>query len=90
MTDFDTVLTGFAALDDEALSRPWSWRDGRMDVRYALRPPPAVSPFDYRVCEFMNNSLGYGQGRRSATGMAVAGAMSGATPAGGRSVSTVR
>ena len=36
MTDFDTALTGFAALDEEALARPWSWRDGRMDVRYAL------------------------------------------------------
>lgn len=36
MTDFDTALTGFAALDEEALSRPWSWRDGQMDVRYAL------------------------------------------------------
>jgi hypothetical protein len=36
MTDFDTALIGFAALDEEALSRPWSWRDGRMDVRYAL------------------------------------------------------
>jgi hypothetical protein len=36
MTDFDTALIGFAALDEEDLSRPWSWRDGRMDVRYAL------------------------------------------------------
>src|SRR5712691_2060014 len=36
MTDFDTALTGFAALDEDALSGAWSWRDGRMDVRYAL------------------------------------------------------
>ncbi|MBI3825392.1 MAG: DinB family protein [Candidatus Rokubacteria bacterium] len=36
MTDFDAALTGFAALDEEALGRPWSWRDGRLDVRYAL------------------------------------------------------
>ena len=36
MRDFDAALSGFAALDEEALSRPWSWRDGRMDVRYAL------------------------------------------------------
>ena len=36
MTDFDTALTGFAALDEDALGRPWSWHDGRMDVRYAL------------------------------------------------------
>lgn len=36
MTDFDTALTGFAALDEEALSHPWSWREGKMDVRYAL------------------------------------------------------
>ena len=36
MTDFDAALVGFASLDEEALARPWSWRDGRMDVRYAL------------------------------------------------------
>jgi hypothetical protein len=36
MSDFDAALSGFAALDEGALSRPWSWRDGRMDVRYAL------------------------------------------------------
>jgi len=36
MTDFDTALIGFAALDEEELSSPWSWREGRMDVRYAL------------------------------------------------------
>ncbi len=36
MTDFEAVLAGFAALDEEALARPWSWRDQQMDVREAL------------------------------------------------------
>jgi hypothetical protein len=36
MREFDSALIGFAALDEDALSRPWTWRDGRMDVRYAL------------------------------------------------------
>ena len=27
---------GFAALDEEALARPWSWRDKALDVRFAL------------------------------------------------------
>jgi hypothetical protein len=36
MSDFDAALRGFAALDDEALGRPWSWRDKPMDVRFAL------------------------------------------------------
>jgi len=36
MSDFDVALRGFAALDGEALSRPWSWRDKAMDVRFAL------------------------------------------------------
>jgi DinB superfamily len=36
MRGFDSALNGFAALDEDALSRPWTWRDGRMDVRYAL------------------------------------------------------
>jgi DinB superfamily len=36
MTDFDAALRGFAVLDDEALARPWSWRDKPMDVRFAL------------------------------------------------------
>ena len=36
MTDFDAALAGFAALDEDALSRPWTYRDGRVDVRYAL------------------------------------------------------
>jgi hypothetical protein len=36
MREFDTALIGFADLDEDALSRPWRWRDGRMDVRYAL------------------------------------------------------
>jgi hypothetical protein len=30
------ALAGFAALDDQALARPWSWRDRPMDIRYAL------------------------------------------------------
>ena len=36
LREFDTALIGFADLDEDALSRPWRWRDGRMDVRYAL------------------------------------------------------
>jgi hypothetical protein len=36
MSDFDTAVTGFAALDEEALARPWSYLEGKMDVRYAL------------------------------------------------------
>jgi DinB superfamily len=35
-TDFDTALRRFAALDEEALGRPWPFRDRPMDVRYAL------------------------------------------------------
>lgn len=34
--DFDAALIGFAALNDEALARPWSWRGGQIDVHYAL------------------------------------------------------
>ena len=36
MSDFDVALRGFAALDEAALARPWSWRDKAMDVRFAL------------------------------------------------------
>lgn len=36
MTDVVAALTGFAALDAEALGRKWTWRDGTIDVRYAL------------------------------------------------------
>ena len=36
MRDFDAAVAGFAALDEAALARPWSWRDGQMHVRYAL------------------------------------------------------
>src|SRR3954470_4018871 len=36
MTDVDAALAGFAALDDAALARPWSFRDKTMEVRYAL------------------------------------------------------
>ena len=36
MADFEAAVRGFAALDHQALSQPWPWRDGRMDVRYAL------------------------------------------------------
>jgi hypothetical protein len=36
MSDFDVALRGFAALSEEALARPWSWRDKPMDVRFAL------------------------------------------------------
>lgn len=36
MTDFETALAGFATFDETALSRAWSWRDGKMDVRFAL------------------------------------------------------
>ena len=36
MNDFDEALRGFAVLDEQALGRPWSWRDKAMDVRFAL------------------------------------------------------
>jgi hypothetical protein len=36
MTAFDAALAGFATLDEVALARPWSFREKRMDVRYAL------------------------------------------------------
>src|SRR5262249_61863086 len=36
MSDFDEALRGFAALDEAALARPWSWHDKAMDVRFAL------------------------------------------------------
>ena len=36
MADFAAAVRAFAALDHQALSQPWPWRDGRMDVRYAL------------------------------------------------------
>src|SRR5262245_28023502 len=36
MTAVTTALAGFAALDAEALGREWTWRDGTIDVRYAL------------------------------------------------------
>jgi DinB superfamily len=34
--DLTAALSGFAALDAEALGRKWTWRDGAIDVRYAL------------------------------------------------------
>ena len=34
--EFDAALSSFAALDEEALERPWSFRDQTMTVRYAL------------------------------------------------------
>lgn len=36
MTDFDAAIHGFAQLDHDVLSRPWSWQGGTIDVRYAL------------------------------------------------------
>jgi hypothetical protein len=35
-TNLDIALAGFAALDETALARPWSWRGKELDVRYAL------------------------------------------------------
>jgi hypothetical protein len=32
----DATLARFAALDEAGLARPWAWRGGTMDVRYAL------------------------------------------------------
>lgn len=34
--DFESALTGFAALDEDELMRPWSWGGRPLDVRYAL------------------------------------------------------
>jgi DinB superfamily len=36
MTEFDAALARFAALDEDALGRPWSFGGQTMDVRYAL------------------------------------------------------
>ena len=36
MTDFDAALAGFAALDEDVLSRPWQWRGATLDARFAL------------------------------------------------------
>jgi hypothetical protein len=36
MADIDAAVLGFAALDEEALGRPWAWRGGRLTVREAL------------------------------------------------------
>ncbi len=36
MTTFETAMARWATLDEDALARPWSWRDKKMDVRYAL------------------------------------------------------
>ena len=36
MADFDAAIGGFTELDESALGRPWPWRSGRMEVRYAL------------------------------------------------------
>ena len=36
MTEFDAALARFAALDEEALGRSWSFRDQPMSLRYAL------------------------------------------------------
>jgi hypothetical protein len=36
MVDFDTALIGVAELDAEALARPWTWRNVRLNVREAL------------------------------------------------------
>ena len=35
-SEFDAALIGCAALDEEALARPWTWRGRQTDVRYAL------------------------------------------------------
>ena len=36
MMDFGAAVRGFAVLDHEVLSRPWGWRGGMIDARYAL------------------------------------------------------
>jgi hypothetical protein len=36
MADYDAALAGFAALDAERLSHPWTFHGGKMEVRYAL------------------------------------------------------
>jgi hypothetical protein len=36
MSEFEGVVQELAALDQAALSRPWAWREGTIDVRYAL------------------------------------------------------
>jgi hypothetical protein len=36
MTEFDAALSSVAALGEEGLGRPWSFRGQMMGVRYAL------------------------------------------------------
>ena len=36
MTTLDAALARLAELDEAALGHPWTWRDGRMDVRHAF------------------------------------------------------
>jgi hypothetical protein len=38
MIDFDAALAGFAALDEDALARPWRWREGTLSysARYGI------------------------------------------------------
>lgn len=36
MTTFETAMREWTALDEAVLARPWSWREKKMDVRYAL------------------------------------------------------
>src|SRR5437867_13244121 len=40
VSEFDAALIGCAALDEEALARPWTWRGRQTDVRYALYRTP--------------------------------------------------
>ena len=36
MTDLDAALAAVGRLDAQALRRPWTWRDGQMEVRFAF------------------------------------------------------
>ena len=53
MIDFDAALAGFAALDEQALVRPWRWRESTLNVREALaaRSRAAGAPIELVVYE---------------------------------------
>src|SRR5262249_62133205 len=70
MSDLDEALRGFAALDEQALARPWWWRDKAMDVRFALyrtledaqearvRLPDARCPESRRILALAQRAFG--------------------------------
>jgi hypothetical protein len=70
VTDFDGAVRGFAALDEDALGRPWTWRGGTLDVRNAVywtlgegqdaqvRVAAAAHPESRRILALAQRALG--------------------------------